>query len=309
MKPGLESILRGIAIGDAVGYPLEFMRDPTAKDFNASWSRKTLEVSDDTQMAMFLAEALINYTEAQTPILDTITRAYLHWYRTQAPKTLILDPSLGSLIEFKEMYASRAPGRTCTGSLSQLAHGGVRRKNDSKGNGTVMRCAPIAWFALGKATYPEDVAATLAWYDAGITHDHPWAAQSSAILATMGVFMLSGYSITAAVLQAITVVRDLFNVDPYVEKLILGSLSPKWQGGDLGGWVAEEALALAIHANVCHESFINVLRQATVFPGDSDTVGAIAGAIAGFGGLQGVDVCEFSLDVERPLSMLLSRCN
>jgi ADP-ribosyl-[dinitrogen reductase] hydrolase len=47
------------------------------------------------------------------------------------------------------------------------------------------------------------------------------------------------------------------------------------------GWIAEEALAIALYACLCAEDVEHGLRIAVTHSGDSDSIGAIAGNILG----------------------------
>ena len=48
-----------------------------------------------------------------------------------------------------------------------------------------------------------------------------------------------------------------------------------------GGWVAEEALSIALYACLTGEGFEGALRIAVTHSGDSDSTGAIAGNMLG----------------------------
>jgi ADP-ribosyl-[dinitrogen reductase] hydrolase len=48
-----------------------------------------------------------------------------------------------------------------------------------------------------------------------------------------------------------------------------------------GGWIAEEALSIALYACLAGESFEDALRMAVTHSGDSDSTGAIAGNMLG----------------------------
>lgn len=300
----LETILRGVALGDSLGYPLEFIGRPTKADFKRSLKASTLRVSDDTQMSMFLAEAL--FVTPGDINEEKLTNAYLRWLKTQDFDPQIEEAKI-NLLAFPEMFASRAPGRTCITSLTQLARRGSRVTNNSKGNGTVMRCLPIAWLAFhGKdAIHVVDIAAM----DARVTHDHLFAVQCSALAAAAGYYMLKGADFKSAFGEALMVVSIRLGLNPYVKDMISKALHDRrWDGSKLGGWVAEEALALAIAANVRSESFLEVIERASCIIGDSDTVAAIAGGLAA---LRGWEVPSHShrIDVEDPLVWLVGACS
>lgn len=46
----LKELLCGVAVGDAIGYPLEFIGNPNARDFEASASAQVLKASDSDKV-------------------------------------------------------------------------------------------------------------------------------------------------------------------------------------------------------------------------------------------------------------------
>jgi ADP-ribosylglycohydrolase len=140
--------LLGGAIGDALGAPIEFMSlDEIRGKFGGagvtdlvagSWPAGT--ITDDTQMTLFTAEAMIRGLHrfegrGIASAASTARRAYLRWLHTQgepAPRDL-LD---GWLIGLKALHARRAPGNTCLAALLAGGQGTVESPaNDSKGCG------------------------------------------------------------------------------------------------------------------------------------------------------------------------------
>ena len=190
------SLIAG-AIGDALGYPVEFIYDYrtiqkkygemgiTRYDTRHWWMDEWEQdgkawVSDDTQMTLFTACGLLN---AQADIAKTtldpdtirkhmICSAYLEWYYTQIgkPGKKPFDCWIRNL---PEINTKRAPGLTCLGSLMEI-HNGREPHNDSKGCGGVMRVAPIALFGLGEDRLSSmETMDKLAAEAAEITHLNP----------------------------------------------------------------------------------------------------------------------------------------
>ena len=190
------SLIAG-AIGDALGYPVEFIYDYrtirkkygekgiTRYDTRHWWKDEREQdgkawVSDDTQMTLFTACGLLN---AQADIAKTtldpdtirkhmICSAYLEWYYTQIgkPGKKPFDCWIRNL---PEINTKRAPGLTCLGSLMEI-HNGREPHNDSKGCGGVMRVAPIALFGLGEGRLSSiEAMDKLAAEAAKITHQNP----------------------------------------------------------------------------------------------------------------------------------------
>ena len=66
-----------------------------------------------------------------------------------------------------------------------------------------------------------------------------------------------------------------------------------------GGWVAEDALLIAVYAFLKADDFDEILRIAVNHSGDADSTGAIAGNLAGaFYGLDAIDANKWVRDLE-----------
>lgn len=303
--------LLGGAIGDALGGPVEFwsaqqileacgevgVTEYLPADFDED-ARYGL-ITDDTQMTLFTVEGMIRAgvrTDRGLGFTIGVTlNAYDRWLDTQ----LMREPDGardGWLINEQWLYAQRAPGNTCMSALMD-ARGGGRRitkyagspENNSKGCGGVMRSAP---FGLVSPAYGD----ALAWQfksaaeAASYTHGHPTGQLASGALATLigaivlgqelgeAVATMMGYlkrhelheETTRALQQAIALARE----PPSLE--MVESLG--------GGWVAEEALAIAVYAALQYpepNDMLKALSLAVTHSGDSDSTGAICGNILG----------------------------
>jgi ADP-ribosylglycohydrolase len=175
--------LLGGAIGDAFGWPIEFMKLDSIKNKYGEnglaklfiGSNGKAEITDDTQMTMFTAEGLLRANNrlnskgiCHAPTV--IYFAYLRWLYTQGyPKKenydFIYD---GWLIEIKELFFRRAPGNSCISSLLSDKKGNINFKiNDSKGCGAIMRSAPFGLFLRSEE------ALEISRESAALTHGHP----------------------------------------------------------------------------------------------------------------------------------------
>jgi len=272
-------LLSGIAVADAIGNPLEFQQGITPDDVVRSSMAPVLVVSDDTQMSLFLAEAL-PYCRRHAPsdIRMQLQRAYLNWYRTQTEEFV---PDGEGLLRLPVLWQTQAPGATCMGSLTALSRG-VPYRNNSKGNGTVMRCLPIALFASQQGLdlhWGEQVALM----DAKITHHHPLAATSSMFLTVLAMMLYSGEDWGYALNFTINrFSRGLHDGEDELVELIDTALNPRkyWDMRYmLRAGVAEQALALAIGAANHFDNYYEAVEKSVSIPGDSDTVGAITGGL------------------------------
>lgn len=178
--------LIGGAAGDALGYAVEFMNEAAIfSEYGKhgiteyKLSNGTARISDDTQMTMFTAAALIDGTFSGN-YEESISRGYLAWYKTQtggAFSRITEDDNsqIGRLLRIPELYARRAPGVTCLSALGSGKPGTIENPlNDSKGCGGVMRVTPIGlMFANGGfPEFTQKEIDMLGAKAAAVTHGH-----------------------------------------------------------------------------------------------------------------------------------------
>ncbi len=282
------------AVGDALGAPVEFDAHATIRsrfgpagvtDLVPSQYGPAGLVTDDTQMTLFTAEALL---ATDPPDVDErMHAAYRRWLVTQerpAPP----DGATG-LAAQPWLYAVRAPGNACLSGLRAAHRGTVAAPVNagSKGCGTVMRSAPLG--LSDRLTSPEAVAEA-AIAGACLTHGHPTAMLAAAAFAVIVRHLVDGRGLAESVAAAIALVarypgheettaalsRAVTTADgpPTAERLQrLGE-----------GWVAEEALAMSIYAALTHpgsEQLRTALLFAVNHDGDSDSTGTITGNLLG----------------------------
>ena len=291
--------LLGGAIGDALGWPVEFLRlNEIKRRYGASGittldlrNHPTAEITDDTQMTLFTAEGLLRAESrsrergiCHPP--SVVYYAYLRWLHTQGyPKNQQHDRIYdGWLSGVKELFASRAPGNSCLSALASGKHGTMEEPiNNSKGCGGVMRVAPVGLFAR------KDLAFQIACECAALTHGHPSGYLSAGVLAHIIACVIDGMELEAAVQDALVVLAKYDGkeeCETAIEKaldLANSSLEPIAAIKSLGeGWIGEEAIAISIYCALKYkDDFRQALIAAVNHDGDSDSTGAITGNILG----------------------------
>jgi ADP-ribosylglycohydrolase len=292
----------GGAVGDALGNPVEFLGiDAIRQHYGpagiSSFPESPGVITDDTQMSLFTLEALIEAdldakAGGTTPVGDFLRNAYLRWWATQREESLAADKpgwATGWLFGVRELWVRRAPGNTCLSALRSIAHGGPvgtveRPINDSKGCGGVMRAAPAALWGESAAD-----AFRLGAQAAAVTHGHPSGYLSAGLLAHLVRDLLERATWAEAVEHGrAELVRwagheeQLAALDAAVELAAAGPPGPETIAARLGGgWVGEEALAIAVCAALSAEAFEDGVVVAVNHSGDSDSTGAIAGNLLG----------------------------
>ncbi|MEU2181769.1 ADP-ribosylglycohydrolase family protein [Streptomyces thermolilacinus] len=294
--------LVGLALGDAMGLPTEFIDIPKITSWYGPWRELPLpepaRVTDDTQMTLAVGRALRTAMEhgplAPGRFAGPLREEYVAWARS--PEN------------------NRAPGRTCLVACGMLAADGPWQgasQTGSKGCGANMRVAPVGLVP----GLTEEQRAGAAQLQAALTHGHPTALAASDLTAH-AVHLLAG---GAEPLGLVGLLRsyayenrsryheawlgDLWTraQDPsprhFIERgwdeclavlervaAALRTANPETDPCLLTGegWIAEEALATAL---VCFLMFprepLTALRRAACTSGDSDSIACLAGAFAG----------------------------
>ncbi len=284
-KSRMIGCLLGGAIGDAMGYPVEFMRyADIARYFGGAGVRdlsKSNLVSDDTQMTLFTAEGLLNAHRLGKSPVKSVYRSYLRWYYTQSGVRMPGAKYEGGLLNEAKIFASRAPGTTCLSSLSSGKMGTLSNPiNYSRGCGGVMRVAPCAVFP-----HAFDLACRIA----AITHGNPGGYISAGAFAQLLQKLYYGQSLPDAVSDLIDELDEIEDAES-TQSALQHAVELAAEGRpcaptvrELGeGWVGEEALAIAVYSALSFPTdFAQAVRLSVNHDGDSDSTGSICGNIMG----------------------------
>ncbi|MET9408545.1 ADP-ribosylglycohydrolase family protein [Streptomyces sp. NPDC002935] len=297
--------LLGGALGDALGYPVEF---DSLEGIRAAHGPRGVtgpvpdadgvvgRISDDTQMTLFTVEGIqqAHVRERLKGIGGGWSRlvrwAYGRWLDTQNGPGPGPDVH-GGLAAQSWLYARRAPGNACLSGLqqdhfpdptSELGPPGPVNP-DSKGCGAVMRSAP---FGLTRTS--AETVFGIAARCAQMTHGHPTGYYASGALAAIVTHLVSGDSLEGAVLRTL---RLLARHPGHEETtaalnraLDLASEGTPDAGKveSLGaGWIAEEALAIAVYCALAAPRVTDALLLSVNHSGDSDSTGAVCGNLLG----------------------------
>lgn len=241
----------GMAIGDALGAPVEFMTSGEIRDkhgvlreiVGGGWLRlKPGQVTDDTEMALCIARAIV---AAQGWSLTGIADNLAGWLKSKPVDV----------------------GDTCRrGIRNYMLKGSLETPFNQwdAGNGAAMRMAPVTIFTLGD----DNLMQTCSIEQAHLTHNHPLSDAACITLGRMVHLAIRGFSkirIRREV-DALIAEHRTFNFEPY--------------RGLATGYVVDTMQTVFHHffrSRDFEECLINTVNQG----GDADTTGAIAGLLAG----------------------------
>ena len=246
--------LIGLAIGDAMGAPLEGLPPPGRRVREllpgGRNPRKAGEFTDDTLQALAVAESLAACRGfCPEDILSRMIRDFQRdpsWY----------GPTSGGV--FTLVVQGADPGRAAA-----LVHG---RLGGSRTNGSVMRGPPLGIWCAGPEL--EAISCSLS----RLTHHDPVAGACSAWVNRMVSDLCRGRSREQAFYRALQRCRS---------EEVSGYLGQYQAASPVPGLDALEATHASLSVFMDGQDFEEVVSGAVSMGGDADTVGAIAGALAG----------------------------
>jgi ADP-ribosylglycohydrolase len=270
MRVGAEAILFGLALGDALGAPTEFLRLPEIKQ---QYGRGGIQeppdsfmYTDDTQMTVALTEGLLD--AGLDADLDTQMNAvgmrFVEWLNSQDN--------------------DRAPGSTCIAAVERFEAGMGWRVSgivNSKGCGSAMRVATIGHLYQHDETRLREVAQASGL----ITHGHPAAVAASIAAAYAVKLALDGVNIAEylpRIMAFVDGISEEFDAAIYRVAHVGAWADEEAALDHIGqGWVGEEAVALALYCVIrSPDDYVACVRRAANSNGDSDSVACIAGGIS-----------------------------
>ena len=250
----IKGSLVGGAIGDALGYPVEFMSYNSIIKQHGEGGIQRYEkdsetglalISDDTQMTLFTATGmLVGETRGAMRGVAGSMESYIHyayrdWYFCQRGADVPgddgewLNPGHGLntswLPYLPEMHQRRAPGNTCLSALGSGNSGTLDEPiNHSKGCGGIMRVAPVALYDKYIVAKPhewlKDMCSTAA-KTAALTHGHPLGYMPAAALAHINSRAAFGgcpyeNGLHGILKECKELMQDMFEGEPYLPKML-----------------------------------------------------------------------------------------
>lgn len=307
MRDRFRGCLLGGALGDALGWPVEFCSlQEIIERFDSSGIREPVanndglyEITDDTQMTLFTAEGCLQaWTAARhfgppPDFRKQIYNAYRRWLYTQQEGGM---GEGGWLLSVQPLHNRRAPGGTCTAYLAPENPGLPEVPvNDRKGCGGIMRTAPCGLIATRIiAGGPLEIARfafKLGSLAAALTHGHPSGYLPAGYLAALISALCQGSELEPAIELALEVLKaqqGCGETIAAIEKAVALSMDTELSASPEtiellgGGWVGEEALAISLYCSLkAQDDVIKALQLAVNHSGDSDSTGSITGNILG----------------------------
>jgi len=266
----IEGIMLGLAIGDALGSPTEFInlekiKEQFGKDGIQELPDPAL-FTDDTQMTIAIAEALINSESHDVEdFMAILKEKFVEWLHS--PQN------------------NRGPGRTCLSGCRKMELGKPWKESgvpESMGCGTAMRVAPVGFMFQNNPEKLREIA-----HASGIcTHGHRGADAACIGTAYIVKLLLDDcpfHSIIEEVIEFTNGISIEFTTAMERVQECMGWADDEAALDYLGeGWIGPEATALALFCFLRYPmDFKKTVIRGANTNGDSDSIACIAGAFSG----------------------------
>lgn len=274
----LNAVLYGVAVGDALGGPVEFLDAETIRSnygtlremVGGGWLHlKPGEITDDTQMTLCVAHGI---TEKPGAPVEEIGKRFVEWYKS-GPKDVgsTCAMSISTAMRFASDNGGdpNAPSYEEWFAASSDTH--MLSGGRSAGNGTLMRTAYV-----GAYYQTEKNVADYAGFISDMTHYDPLAYEACIAYSLM-IHRMIREDDPAERLAIIPATIDeshhegVYDCDALASNTFTPSPS---------GYVVDSFRA-ALHCILTTSTFEDAVVKAVNLGGDADTIGAITGGLAG----------------------------
>lgn len=283
MKNNILNGIFGVAVGDALGVPVEFESRETLRDHPVVDMRSfgTFHLpagtwSDDTSMTLCLMDSLSKGLD-----YNDIMEKFLSWIQTGAytPFEVAFDIGTGT---------SKAVRRFARGT-SALECGGITERDN--GNGSLMRILPILFYLTpiyGADITKHEEAMTIIHQVSALTHAHKRSLIACGIYISVASMILESGSLQTGIDLGVSKALDYYqNHDAFAKELHHYHRLREADFSQLpvteirsSGYVVD-TLEAAIWCLLNTASYKDCVLKAVNLGEDTDTVAAVAGGLAG----------------------------
>jgi ADP-ribosylglycohydrolase/fructose-1,6-bisphosphatase/inositol monophosphatase family enzyme len=268
-----QGCLLGQLAGDSLGGLVEFRSEGVIRERypdglrelkdGGTWNNLAGQPTDDSELALMLARTLAHRGDYDAAaVLD----AYARWY--EDPQTF----DIGGTTRQALRAAAEAPTRA-----ERLGEVLREASRSSQANGSLMRVSPLGIFGAGRA----EQAAAWARTDSRLTHPHPVCQDSCAVfVAAIAHAVAQGGGPQACYAAALAEASREGAAPEVLATLEAARHEPPADYSSQMGWV-RIALQNAFYQLLHAASFEAGVVATVMAGGDTDTNGAIAGALLG----------------------------
>ncbi|TVQ09222.1 MAG: ADP-ribosylglycohydrolase family protein [Balneolaceae bacterium] len=273
----VKSVLLGVAVGDALGVPVEFMnrddirRNPvTDMRGYGTYNLPPGTYSDDSSLTFCLAEALADGYD-----LHAIARNFVKWKEENywTARGMMFDIGIAT---------AQAIGRLAAGAHPDEAGG---TGEDSNGNGSLMRIAPLLFYIRGM---PAERRFEITREVSSLTHGHIRSVVACHYYLEYARLLFNGAGLFEAygTLQAtVPELLETVSVDPVetalFSRLLRGNIHELPEDEIQSTGYVLHTLEASVWCLLTTGSYRDAVLKAVNLGFDTDTTGAVTGGLAG----------------------------
>jgi ADP-ribosylglycohydrolase len=271
-KSAITSILVGLAVGDALGVPVEFMKRGsfhiTGMQGYGTHNQPPGTWSDDTSLALCLAASVTDGFSIQD-----LARRFVRW-RDEAYMTatgVVFDIGISTAKAIRRLKEGITPEAAGCAGINE------------NGNGSLMRIAPLVFFIARK---PEAERFQITQKVSSITHAHSWSVASCFIFLEYLRKLLDSMEKRAAYAE----LQEEFSAGcsftdaetlAKFERILQQDISALPMSAIKSGGFVIDTLEAALWCFLTTDNYRDAVLKAVNLGDDTDTTAAVTGALAG----------------------------
>jgi len=268
----IKGALLGVAVGDALGVPVEFksrdlltLQPVTGMRSYGSHGQPAGTWSDDSSLTFCLAEMLCEGYD-----LQKLAGSFVNWknHGYWTPHGSVFDIGIATAGAINQLQKGTEP--TLAGGNDEY----------SNGNGSLMRILPLLFYIKDmpmaeRFRYTEEVSS--------LTHRHPRSVIACFIYLEMALAILYGQSIEEAYQTICTTLPPFLQLKEAAHfNLVLSGALPHLSEDMISGrGYVVSSLEASIWCLLHSQSYAEAVLKAVNLGNDTDTTGAITGGLAG----------------------------
>lgn len=283
VKNPIHSALLGLAVGDALGVPVEFESRATLKEnpvqgmrAYGTYNQPAGTWSDDSSMAFCIAENLL----AGYDLTDMATR-FVNWkyHNYWTPHGELFDIGNATSLAVADLRELLTKGQP------ELLKGLYTDDEMANGNGALMRCIPLLFYIKDKSMTEKF---EIAWEVSALTHGHIRSGIACFFYLLLAEYLLEGEEKRNAYHKACTVTKEFLakmDVDEKEQaafaRVLNGNIhKQKEENIESSGYVMH-SLEASLWCFLRFGDYPSTVLAAVNLGHDTDTTGAITGGLAG----------------------------
>ncbi|MDR1399403.1 MAG: ADP-ribosylglycohydrolase family protein [Treponema sp.] len=280
----IEAVLLGVAVGDALGVPVEFQPRGTFKITDmtgyGTHNQSAGTWSDDTSLTLCLADAMAD-SRASGDLLRKTAGNFVRWVEDAAftAHGNVFDIGISTSKAIHNLQKGLPPTKS-----------GCADANEN-GNGSLMRIAPLVFYVAGK---PQEQRYEITSDVSSITHAHPWSVGACFIYLEYMLQLLTGKDKKAAYLELQKCFQDgRLNIGNNTlskfGRIIRMDISSLLASEIRSGGFVVDTLEAALWCFLTTDNYRDAVLKAVNLGDDTDTTAAVTGGLAGlFYGIEAI---------------------